>query len=241
MTALSKGRYRARAAVSEQDIRAAQALRARAFNLATAHDADPYDAISTHILVEDLSDSQLVCCFRLLALSGAGLSQSYAAQFYELSGLAGYQGRMMEMGRFCVDPERRDPDIIRLAWAAMTEHVDARDIQFLFGCSSFAGTRADAYLDAFAVLRARYLAPKRWLPRVKAPDVFRFAAKLRRTPDLKKAMLRMPPLLKSYLLMGGWVSDHAVVDHHMNTMHVFTGLEIGAIPERRKRLLRAMV
>ena len=42
-------------------------------------------------------------------------------------------------------------------------------------------------------------------------------------------------------MMGGWVSDHAVVDRQMGTLHVFTGLEIGAIPESRKRLLRALV
>ena len=39
-------------------------------------------------------------------------------------------------------------------------------------------------------------------------------------------------------MMGGWVSDHAVIDHQMNTLHVFTGLEIAAISEGRKRLLR---
>jgi putative hemolysin len=75
---------------------------------------------------------------------------------------------------------------------------------------------------------------------VKAPNVFKYAARLRRKPDAKKAMLRMPPLLRTYLMMGGWVSDHAVVDKHMNTLHVFTGLEIGAIPPARKRLLRAV-
>jgi hypothetical protein len=89
------------------------------------------------------------------------------------------------------------------------------------------------------MLKSRHLAPKHWLPRVKAPDVFRFAARLRRKPDARIAMRRMPPLLKSYLLMGGWVSDHAVVDDHMNTLHVFTGVEVGAIPPARKRLMRA--
>jgi putative hemolysin len=53
-------------------------------------------------------------------------------------------------------------------------------------------------------------------------------------------MLTMPPLLRSYLMMGGWVSDHAVVDRDLNTLHVFTGLEIRAIPEDRARLLRAV-
>ena len=75
---------------------------------------------------------------------------------------------------------------------------------------------------------------------MKAPHVFQFAARLRRKPDFKKANLRMPPLLKTYLMMGGWVSDHAVVDQQMNTLHVFTGLEVGAIPPARKRLLRAV-
>ena len=57
-------------------------------------------------------------------------------------------------------------------------------------------------------------------------------------PDAKRAMLAMPPLLRTYLLMGGWVSDHAVVDRDLNTLHVFTGLEIRAIPPARARLLR---
>ena len=54
-------------------------------------------------------------------------------------------------------------------------------------------------------------------------------------------MQAMPPLLRTYLMMGGWVSDHAVIDPQMNTLHVFTGLEIRAIPEARKRLLRAVM
>ncbi|MFZ8959943.1 MAG: ornithine-acyl-ACP acyltransferase, partial [Paracoccaceae bacterium] len=68
--------------------------------------------------------------------------------------------------------------------------------------------------------------------------VFPFAAKLRRKPDLKRAMVTLPPLLRSYLMLGGWVSDHAVIDRDLNTIHVFTGLEIAAVPPARARLLR---
>ena len=110
----------------------------------------------------------------------------------------------------------------------------------LFGCASFHGTEAAQYRDAFAMLRARHVAPKRWLPKVKAPRVFRFSRLAQYLPDAKEAMRRMPPLLRTYLLMGGWVSDHAVVDGQMNTLHVFTGLEIAAIPPARARLLRAV-
>jgi putative hemolysin len=48
----------------------------------------------------------------------------------------------------------------------------------------------------------------------------------------------MPPLLRSYLMMGGWVSDHAVIDAELDTLHVFTGVEIARVPEARARLLR---
>ena len=37
----------------------------------------------------------------------------------------------------------------------------------------------------------------------------------------------------------GWVSDHAVVDRDLGTLHVFTGLEVRAVPHARARLLRA--
>ena len=50
----------------------------------------------------------------------------------------------------------------------------------------------------------------------------------------------MPPLLRTYLMMGGWVSDHAVMDRQLGTMHVFTGVEIKAIPPARARALRAL-
>jgi L-ornithine Nalpha-acyltransferase len=56
--------------------------------------------------------------------------------------------------------------------------VDEEGVEMLFGCSSFHGTDAQGYLDAFAMLKERHLAPRRWLPRVKAPDVFRFARRI---------------------------------------------------------------
>lgn len=237
---VSKGRYRARLAAGAADVAAAQGLRSLCFQT-TDTDCDAYDRTCAHVLVEDICSGALVCCFRLLLLQdGSGLERSYSAQFYDLPALQGFQGRLAEMGRFCVHPEWRDPDILRIAWGAITAFTDKQDVRMLFGCSSFAGTATGDYLDAFAMLKQRHLAPQRWRPREKAPNVFRFAAMLRHQPDAKKAMLQMPPLLRSYLLMGAWVSDHAVVDAGMNTLHVFTGLEISAIPASRKRLLRAV-
>lgn len=245
MLTLGKGKYQVRFAHSPEDVLAAQKLRYLAFhadqtgNDSVSLDQDAYDEICQHVIIEDTRTSEMVCCFRILPLnSGTEISSSYSAQYYELSALESFDGPMVEMGRFCIHPDCNDPDILRVAWGAMTKFVDENGVEMLFGCSSFQGTDEKAYLDSFAMLRDRHLAPKRWLPRVKAPNVFRFAERLRRKPNMKQAMRLMPPLLKTYLMMGGWVSDHAVVDRHMNTLHVFTGVEIKAIPAARKRLLR---
>ena len=241
MLSLKKGRYVTRLAETDADLRAAQTLRHLSFHGHLGLDEDRYDDLCVHVLVEEARSGRLVCCFRLLPFeNGAAIERSYSAQYYELSGLRDFEGPMVEMGRFCIHPEVQDPDILRVAWGAMTTFVDEMGVEMLFGCSSFHGTDEENYLDSFAMLRDRHLAPKRWLPRVKAPQVFRFAQKLRRKPDAKLAMRHMPPLLRTYLMMGGWVSDHAVVDRQMNTLHVFTGLEIAAIPPARKKLLRAV-
>ena len=247
MSALCKGRYRARIAQNTDDLTAAQRLRAIAFLAGTQTDAhlldkDPFDEACTHILVEEIAGGRLVCCFRLLALCDGGeIGRSYSAQFYDLSALAKFQGAMVEMGRFCIDPDFNDPDILRVAWGAMTRFVDDHGVELLFGCSSFHGADAGLHHDALALLAARHIAPRRWLPRVKSPSVVRLDHRLRRAkPDAERSMLTMPPLLRTYLMMGGWVSDHAVIDRHLDTLHVFTGLEIAAIPPARKRLLRAV-
>lgn len=247
MTPFRKGRYLVRLAASPDDLRAAQRLRWLCFIARSAEgedgaqlESDALDADCSHILITEAATGRLVCCLRFLPLAGGHeIGRSYSAQFYDLAALESFDAPMIEVGRFCIHPSVRDPDIVRLAWAALTRIVDNGGAQMLFGCSSFVGTEPADHADAFAMLQARHLAPRRWWPRIKAPHVFRLArALLPGQPDPRRAMAAMPPLLRSYLALGGWVSDHAVVDSALRTMHVFTGVEIGAIPPARRRLLR---
>ncbi|MFT6088408.1 GNAT family N-acetyltransferase [Sulfitobacter sp.] len=241
MIAMSNGRYDVFTAETPQDIQSAQALRALAFGLKTPFDSDAFDTHQRHVLVRERGGGRLVCCFRIGVFEGPGIMDSYAAQYYGLARLAGFEGKMMELGRFCVHPDAADPDIVRIAWAELTRFVDSQGIRLLFGCTSFKGTDPRAFLGTFALLAQDHLAPRAWHPTEAADEVVRFADLASDGLGRKDALQHMPPLLRTYLLMGGWVSDHAVVDRHMNTLHVFTGLEIDAIPDNRKRLLRGLV
>jgi L-ornithine Nalpha-acyltransferase len=244
MLALCKGRYTARLARSQDDVVRAQMLRHVSFrqNRGRAgrpdgRDVDDFDAISLHMLVEDMQSGALVCCFRLLPFRrGAEIMASYSAQYYDLAALSGFDRPLAEVGRFCIHPDSKDPDILRMAWGALTRYVDAEGIEMLFGCSSFDGADADLHRRALATLGSAFLAPPHWSPREKSPEVVRYASERGGQGDTTA----LPPLLRTYLMMGGWISDHAVIDRDLDTIHVFTALEIQSIPPARARLLRAI-
>ena len=239
MLSLQKGRHAVREATSPADLDAVMALRRLCFRADAAPDGDAQDARCRHVLVSDLRDGAAVAAFRLFDLAGgAGIADSYAAQHYDLTALAGYDRPMLEMGRFCIRPDRSDPDILRLAWGALARAVDAGGIGMLFGCTSFRGTDPAPYDAAFAALARAHLAPPVWAPRPRAARIVPFVARAGHDP--RRAALGLPPLLRSYLAMGGWVSDHAVIDADLGTLHVFTALEVAALPPARARALRAI-
>ena len=234
------GRYRARFASSEIDVSAAQSLRYKCFNLSNKVelDVDEFDILCRHVLVENLESEKLICCYRIMIFdNGKEISNSYSSQFYDLKAIESFPDPMIEVGRFCVQPEINDPSVILTAWAALAQIVDQNQTQLLFGCSSFEGVEKEKYFDSFALLRDRYIAPDHWRPKIKAAQVFCYSKDLIDKVDKKKALLNMPPLLKTYLSMGAWVSDHAVVDLKMKTLHLFTGMEISKIPKSRKQFL----
>ncbi|MGL5009829.1 MAG: GNAT family N-acetyltransferase, partial [Paracoccaceae bacterium] len=213
----------------------------RPADLGQGADGDAFDADCLHVLVEEAGSGHLACTYRLLPMaSGTEIYRSYSAQYYDLTRLSAFEAPMMELGRFCVSPERApDADLLRVAWGAMTRLVDAKGIAMLFGCSSFAGADTARHRDALQMLAHRHLAPNQWGPARKAAETVDYAANLTEF-DPKLALAATPALLRTYLMMGGWVSGHAVIDRALDTLHVFTGLPIASIPPARARALRAL-
>lgn len=234
------GRLVARLAETPADIARAQALRhlcfvaARGLARTNAREADAFDPLCQHVLIEDRT-GQILAGFRYRVLPAARICESYSAQFYDLARLSTLSAPVLELGRFCIHPAGQDPEILRLAWALLTRLVEENAIALLFGCTSFAG--ADPALHAVALAHlARHVAPSALAPGRKGQAVDLPAQQT----DPRAANTALPPLLRSYLAMGGWVSDHAVIDRDLDTLHVFTAVEVARIPPARARALRAL-
>ncbi len=53
--------------------------------------------------------------------------------------------------------------------------------------------------------------------------------------DQRKAMGRVPPLIKGYLRLGGFVGDGAVIDHEFNSTDVFIIVKTELVTEKYVR------
>jgi putative hemolysin len=236
---IRKGKLIARLAHGGEDMARVMAFRRAAFPRVKGKEEDAQDQLSAHVMVED--PVGMLAYFRVMLFGwGAGLAQGYAARFYDVGPLSGYARPIAEIGRFCVAPGGVHPDVLRLAWGAMTRIVDEGQAGLLVGCSSFRGADWEAHRAGLALLAAEFIGPAEHLPGRKAHEVVDYPSLVGPVGDRRASLAGLPPLLRTYLGMGGWVSDHAVLDHDLDTLHVFTCVEVERVPPARAASLRAV-
>lgn len=224
-----EGKLCVRLARAPQDMAAVMDLRLARFGVG----ADRFDEGAILVLI-GAQDGPALCSFRLTPCQGADILASYSAQFYDLTQIAQIAPVAVELGRFCMR-EGASADVLRLAFAAMTRVVMDHGAGLLFGCASFHGAGVAGHLPALEILQA-HIAP--YQIGQKSPRAFDYQALSGQMTA--EGLRHVPPLLRSYLALGGWVSDHAVQDFDLDTLHVFTGVEIGKIPAARAANLRAL-
>lgn len=222
------------------EMEALKALRGLAFR-GGGCDSDAFDARCQHLWVERRNAGQVgpLATARLQIHAPGDLARGYAAQYFDLRGLALAPGPALELGRLCAHPDHATPEALRLIWAGVTRLAERAGAARLIGCTSFAGTDPAAFSAGLALLAARHLGPETLRPAALAVESVDFTTHSAPPPG-PEAMGQLPPLLRVYLSLGGWVGNHLVIDRDLGTCHVFTCCEIATMPESRKRLLRAL-
>ncbi|MFC0385712.1 GNAT family N-acetyltransferase [Muricoccus vinaceus] len=233
---LRAGRLGVRIARDAAEVEAAQALRWRVFyeemgaraDAATAAshlDADAYDPVADHLLVLDHERGEgaraVVGTYRLIRRAAAErVGGFYSAGEYDLSPILAQPGGLLELGRSCVDERYRTRGTLQLLWQGIAAYVFEHRIALMFGCASLPGTDPDALAEPLTYLHALHLAPPelrpRALPGLRVPMDRMDPAAI----DARRVLARLPPLVKGYLRLGGFVGDGAVVDPQFNTTDV---------------------
>ena len=230
------GTLQVRLAETVADIDAAQALRFRVFyEKLGAHplpemarrrrDADHFDGGCDHLLVLDhnrgTGADAVVGTYRLIRReTAARLGGFYSASEFDISPLVVHPGEILELGRSCVDPSYRQRPAMQLLWSGIAAYVFHYDIALMFGCASLPGTDADALAMPLSYLHHHHQAPAALRPRARAERYVEMCRLERCAIDSAQAVAALPPLIKGYLRLGGFVGDGAVVDEQFNTIDV---------------------
>ena len=248
---IASGALQVRLAENAADIEAAQALRYRIFYeimgarplpemARQRRDRDSFDHLCDHLLVLDHSRGSgaaaVVGTYRLIRRDAAARHGAfYSAGEFDISRLIAYPAEILELGRSCVDAGYRSRGVMQLLWGGIAAYVFHYEIALMFGCASLPGTDPDALAAPLSYLHYHHLAP----PALRAYALPQRYVDMRRvTPtaiDAQRTLAALPPLLKGYLRLGGFVGDGAVIDLQFNTTDVCVVVKTDLVTEKYSR------
>ncbi|MBI5385593.1 MAG: GNAT family N-acetyltransferase [Verrucomicrobia bacterium] len=236
------GTYGVRLARDGSELHAAQALRYMVFNLelneglteshVTGLDADPFDLVCDHLLVEHTPTGEIVGTYRLqTGLSAAAHRGYYSEQEFDFRPFEPLRAEMIELGRACVHFHHRNLSVLGLLWKGIADYARARGGRYLCGCSSITSQDPAVGASAFADLCRRHLAP----PSLRTMPLPAFECPLTHLSD---EPVKIPKLLRAYLGLGAKICGPPALDREFKTIDFLTLLDLEALPPlARQRFL----
>lgn len=229
------GAYRLRTVQTADDLKLAQTLRFHVFNLelheglessfTTGLDADRFDAVCDHLLVQEKASGLVVGTYRMQSGPAAAKNLGYySAQEFDFSPYEPVRSEVIELGRACVHKDHRNFAVLNLLWKGIANYARKHQARYLIGCSSLTSqdpAEGAALFQSFT----KHLAPER-LRTLPLPEV---ACPLDRVASPAP---KAPKLLAAYLMIGAKICGAPAIDREFKTIDFLTLLDLLALPAR---------
>jgi len=252
----------ARFATCASDVEAVQSLRFQVFYqemsaLAnnqvskTQLDKDIFDTYCDHILIIDQSpgkpdnairvnDGELLGTYRVLSQNQANQNNGFYTQNeFDIAALVDQKSALnfLELGRSCVAKHARSKPVLELLWQKIWNHTQLTQVDVLFGCASFEGVQDHQNQLSLRYLVQNHSAPREWLVKPVSTSCQREISDQKLSIiQQRQAITQLPPLIKSYLKVGAFISPYAVSDPQLNVTDVLVILPVQEINKKyRKR------
>jgi putative hemolysin len=215
-------------------LHAAQTLRFLVFNVemnegleasyATCRDADPFDEVCNHLVVEHRATGDIVGTYRLQTGAMAAANRGfYSAAEFDFSPLAPQQTQLVELGRACVHSQHRNIAVLGLLWRGIVNYARERGGRYLVGCSSLSSVDPAIGAGAYSQLMRTVLAPEPWrtepLPAYRCP-----------LDRIAPEPVRIPRLLSGYFSLGAKICGPPALDREFRTIDFLTVMDIENLP-----------
>ena len=205
-------------------------------------DYDKVDKFADHLIVIDKNrkgiKNSVVGTYRLLRGDiAAHCGGFYTSLEFDLSKiLNSYKNnQILELGRSCVHQDYRNGTIMNLLWKAIAEYVKLYDIKILLGCASFHGTDVMKYINELSYLRKNFSLPDELLVKSLDTNIYPAYTEINSNTNDLRTFVKLPPLIKGYLRIGGKVSHDCFVDYKFNTIDLCVIVTTDNIDEKYKK------
>jgi len=239
----------ARLARSADEVRRTQQLRFEVFNLelgeglaesyATGLDIDPFDEFCDHLIVEELTTSEIVGTYRLQTgqLAAANLGY-YSEREFDFAPYELFRCELIELGRACVHADHRNLNLLQLLWRGIARYAAERNARFLIGCSSISSQDPIQGAETYEELKHYLVEPDlRTQPRLD----FRVVAErydhswcggrtVRQSVASTVTAGASSRLLRAYLTIGAKICGPPALDREFGTIDFLTFLDLHALP-----------
>ncbi len=205
-------------------------------------DYDKVDKFADHLIVIDKNrkgiKNKIVGTYRLIrgdvVIHCGGF---YTSSEFDLSNiLNSYKNnQILELGRSCVHQNYRNGTIMNLLWKAIAEYVKLYDIKILLGCASFHGTNVMKYTNELSYLRKNFSLPDELSVKSLDKKARHSYTKINSKTNNLRTFVKLPPLIKGYLRIGGKVSHDCFVDYKFNTIDLCVIVTTDNIDEKYKK------
>ena len=225
-------------AAGSRDLAAAQRLRYRVFveemgARATVHspgrEHDYFDPWYEHLIVRDRASGDVVGTYRVLTAENARRLGAFCAEReFDLTRLGPLRRRLVEVGRACVDPAYRTGAAGMLLLSGVARIARERGASHLIGCASISMTDRGANAAAvYTQLAHRYLSPTEYRVVPRSP--------LAALANPIAPTWVIPPLIRTYLLLGAWIGGEPAWDPDFNIADLLVLLPIARVETRCAR------
>ena len=205
-------------------------------------DYDKIDKYADHLIVLDKNrrgiKNKIVGTYRLLRGDITALCGGfYTSSEFDLSKiLKSYKNnQILELGRSCVHKDYRNGNIMNLLWKAIAEYIKLYDIKILLGCASFHGTDVMKYTNELSYLRNNFSLPDELSVKSLDSKIYSTNIKINSDTDDIRTFVKLPPLIKGYIRIGGKVSHDFFIDHKFNTIDLCVIVRTDNIDKKYKK------
>ena len=205
-------------------------------------DYDKVDKFADHLIVIDKNRkgvrNKIVGTYRLVRGDiAAHCGGFYTSSEFDLSKVLNSfkNNQILELGRSCVHQDYRNGTIMNLLWKAIAEYVKLYDIKILLGCASFHGTDVMKYTNELSYLRKNFSLPDELSVKSLDSKIYPAYTEIDSNNNDLRTFVKLPPLIKGYLRVGGKVSHDCYVDYKFNTIDLCVIVNTNNIDEKYKK------